>query len=219
MNNLDFNFFCTGCTRSREYREAHCFTKYRIRRYNKGEYITTKGERVRELSIVLEGAINVSFLLDSGHIIRSVNHSAPVPIGGVAILSRDNRYLVDTQATEPCTTINVRREDIIEQTKLCETLLMNLFDYSSSRVDVLSNHLSILSQRSIKAKVAYYILICSKSGKYHFDRSIKELAEHLCVERPSLSRALSQLVTEGVITHNRGKGEILDTPALEAMVS
>lgn len=219
MNNLDFNFFCRDCKQSAEYREANCFTNYRIRRYNKGEYIAFKGDRVKELAITVEGAINVSFVLDSGLIMRSVNHSAPTPIGGVALFSKENRYLVSTQAIEPCTIISVSREDVLEQTKRCDDLLMSLIDYSASRVDVLSKHLALLTQRSIKAKVAYYILMCAKGNRYRFDRSIKELSEYLCIERPSLSRALSQLVNDEIITHHRGEGEILNSQTLKALLS
>ncbi len=149
---------------------------------------------------------------------RSINHKAPTPIGGVAIFSKNNRYRADIKALEPCTTISVGREDVLAQMRQCEDFIMNLIDFPASRVDVLAQHLAIMTQRSIKSKVAYYILTCSDGKRFRFGMSIKELSEHICVERPSLSRTISQLVDEGIITHRRGEGEIVDSAALQELV-
>lgn len=218
MNNLDFNFFCTGCQEPQEYREANCFTRYRIRHFERGDYISIKGDRVKELSIVVKGSINVSFLLDSGVIIRSIDHQAPTPIGGVALFSAENRYMVDTRALEPCTIISVARDDVTRQMNHCQRFLINFIDYSASRVDVLAKHLAILSQRSIGSKLAYYILMCSSGCHFRFTKKIKDLSEHLCVERPSLSRVLSQFAREGIITYRNGEGEILDMDRLKRYI-
>lgn len=218
MDNLDFNYFCYDCKQSREYREANCFTKYKVRKYEKGEYIAFKGDRVKELSIVVEGVINVAFTLDTGLIIRSIDHKAPTPIGGVAIFSKENRYMVDTQAVEPCTIISVDRDDITAQIHKCNDFLMSLIDYSASRVDVLAKHIAILTQRNVKSKLAYYILMQSDGKKYRFTKSIKELSEYICVERPSLSRAIANLVDDGMITYHRGSGEILNITALRGLL-
>lgn len=218
MNNLDFSFFCSDCKQSREYREANCFTNYRIRRYEKGEYIAFKGERVKELSIIVEGAINVSFLLDSGLIIRSINHKAPTPIGAVAIFAKENRYMVDTKAIEPCTLISIHRDDVMAQMRQCQDFMMNFIDYSASRVDVLAKHLAVLNQRSISAKLAYYILMCVDGRSYKFTKNIKGLAEYLCVERPSLSRIIAKFVDEGIITYHNGGGEICDEVRLKELI-
>ncbi len=218
MDNLDFNYFCKDCKRSDDYRRENCFTRYRIRRYEKGEYITFKGDRVKELAIAVDGAVNVSFVLDSGVIMRSIDHCAPTPIGAIAILSKEGRYMVDTKALEPLTTISITREDLISQMSRCRDFMTSFVDFSASRVGALSEHLALLSQRSIAAKLAYYILICSKDGKrYDLNRSIKSLAEHLCVERPSLSRVIAQLSSRGIITYHDGSGEIIDIEELKSI--
>lgn len=214
MNNLDFNFFCSGCTQSKAYREANCFVKYRIKKYDKGTYIAFKGDVVKELSVVVEGTINVSFVLDTGLIIRSTDHKAPTPIGGVALFSKENRYMVDTKAVEPCTVISVRREDVAAQMCRCGIFLANFIDYSASRVDALAKHLSVLTQRGIKNKLAYYILMHSEGSRYKFAKSIRDLSEYLCVERPSLSRVIAQFVEDGIITYRGGEGEICDMKRL-----
>ncbi len=219
MDNLNFNFFCSDCKKSAEYRRANCFTKYRIKHYDKGEHIAFKGDIARELSIAVTGSINVSFVLDSGIIIRSTDHVAPSPIGAVALFSKENRYLADTIAKEECTIISVQKMDVMAQMAECQDFLTNFIDFSASRVEALARHLAVLSQHSIASKLAYYIFICSGDNRhYKFGKSIKALAEYLCVERPSLSRVISQFVEQGFITYHAGEGEIVDSNGLKELI-
>lgn len=219
MDNLDFNFFCLDCKQTAAYRKENCFTRYSVRHYKKGNYIAFKGDRVKELSILTEGAINVSFVLESGLIIRSIDHQAPSPIGAIAILSKEGKYMADTQAIEPATTINISREDLIVQMGKCGDFMVNFIDFSASRIGILSDHIALLSQRSISAKLAYYVFVNSQDGiNYSFKKSIREVSEHLCVERPSLSRIIAKFVDQGLITYHNGVGEIVDIKGLSAII-
>lgn len=219
MNNLDFNFFCRQCKKSREYREANCFTKYRIKRFRQGEYLAIKGDKVLKLSLLVSGSITVSFVLPTGTEIRKVKHSAPYPMGALALLGKENRYRVYILANEECEVISVKREEVERQIMSCREFMLSFFDYSTSKLDIFAEHLAILTQRSIAAKLAYYIFSCSKDGKsYKFTKSIKELAEYIAVERPSLSRVIANFVDEGYITYYRGTGEILKVRELEGII-
>ncbi len=219
MNNLGFNYFCKDCKQKEEYRCANCFTNYRLKSYEKGEYLAYTGGRVRELKLVVQGSVAVLFVLPSGVVIRTVQHSAPYPIGALALLGRENRYRVDVVAQENCTVIGVSREQIEERMMNCREFMLSYFDYATSKVDLFVEHLAILSQRSIRAKLAFYIFLCSnRLNEYKFDKSIRELAEYICVERPSLSRVVAKFVDDGLITYSHGKGQILDINGLKDIV-
>lgn len=219
MNNLDFNYFCKGCTQSEEYRRENCFTNYRVRKYKKGEKIAFCGDRVRELGIIVEGEINVSFVLESGLITRSVNHTAPVPIGAIALFSEKGKYLVDTHAITDCTLLSISKDEATAQMGKCPLFMTNFIGHSTSRVSALSKHLALLSQRSISSKLAYYILSCSKDGvSFKFTKKVNALAHLLCVERPSLSRVIAQFVDQKLITYKNGIGKITKLEALKSLV-
>ncbi len=219
MDNLDFNFFCDDCRKSRDYRAANCFVDYRIKRFERGEYLAFTGDRVRDLSLLVRGAIIVSFVLPSGVVIRSVRHEAPYPMGALALLGRQNRYRVDITADQDCDVIFVGRREVERQIMSCREFMLSYFDYTTSKLDLFVEHLSLLSQRSIAAKLAYYIFICSSDGKsYKFNRSIASLAHHLCVERPSLSRVIAKFAKEQIISYRDGEGEILDVERLKGFV-
>ncbi|MFI3322351.1 MAG: Crp/Fnr family transcriptional regulator [Rikenellaceae bacterium] len=218
MDNLDFNFFCRDCKKSDEYKRVNCFVKYRVRKFDKGDHIAFKGDRVEELGVLTQGQIRVSFVLETGLVIRSMLHEAPYPIGAVALFSKNNRYRVDIDAIEKSAVVSVPREEVERQMIECRDFMRSYIDYATSRLDMFTEHLSILAQRSIKSKLAYYILICSDGKQYRFSKNIKDLADYLCVERPSLSRVIAQFVASGIITYDGKEGKILDSSALKEFV-
>ncbi|KAK9659760.1 Crp-like helix-turn-helix domain, partial [Popillia japonica] len=77
--------------------------------------------------------------------------------------------------------------------------------FIADRVQFLSERLKIFSQKGIKGKIAYYILQRDKNGSFDLGRSIASLAEYFGVERPSLSRAISEMVKDGIITFDAGR--------------
>ncbi|MFI3249083.1 MAG: Crp/Fnr family transcriptional regulator [Rikenellaceae bacterium] len=218
MNNLDFNFFCSSCTKDDAYREANCFTKYRIKRYRAGEYITYMGDPARELSIVATGSVITELVLDSGVVYTSVPHSAPYPIGAIALFSKENRYRADIKAYDDCEVIAVARDDVEDQLAECRIFMRNFIAYTTQKIDLFTDHINVLTQINLKAKLAFYIFSMSKDGTFIFDKKLEPLATYLCVERPSLSRALSELVKDGVISYRRGEGEIIDRMALKSLL-
>ncbi len=218
MNSLDYSYFFTKDEVSGDYHPATGFNTFQLREYHKGEYIATKGEVVSSLSIVVEGSITVEFVIDSGLVIRSVRHAAPILIGAMALLTNESRYLADTIANEDVKIITYSREQIERRMQSDIKFMYNLISFISSRVENLSSHIAILAQRNIKAKVAYYIFISSNGVHYRFTRSIASLAEYLCVTRPSLSRTISQMVAEGLISYKNGEGKILDPSAMKALL-
>ncbi len=219
MNNLDFNFFCADCKKSREYRAENCFANYRVKRFERGDYLAFKGDKVRDLALLVSGSITVTFPLSSGVVLRSMYHAAPYPLGAVALLGRENRYRVDVMANDDCEVILVSREEIERQIMTCREFMLSFFDYSTSKIDMFVEHLTLLSQRSLAAKLAYYIFISSEDGKhYKFTKSIRGVSEYLCVERPSLSRVIAKFVDDGLISYHDGAGDIVNIKGLKALI-
>ncbi len=218
MHRFDYSYFCSSCPESQQYREANCFTSYRMEHYKAGEYIAYKGEVVTELSMLEKGSIVVETVLDSGLLLTSRVRKAPFPIGAVALFAKDNRYRVNIKAREESTFSVVSRNEIEERMVNCRTFLHSFIAYNAEMVDVFASHLSLLTHKNLRAKLAYYIFTRSKGQEFKFDKRVGELATYLCVERPSLSRAISQLVDDGIITYSRGEGKILNAQALKELL-
>ncbi len=218
MKNIDYSFFYSQDPKTGEYKAASDFDNSKIRSYKKGDYINYKGDQANELSIVVEGEITIEFVLDSGFVIRSVKHQAPTLVGAIAILTHEGRYLTDVIANTDVLVISFTRMQIERRMQSSVEFMYNLISFISSRVEFLSSHIAILTQKNIKAKLAFYILLCSDGKKYKFDKSIAKLASYIAVERPSLSREISKLVDEGIISYEKGSGEIIDDRRLKELL-
>lgn len=218
MNNLDFNYFCSSCPESESYRVANCFVNYRIREYAQGDHIAYKGDKASELTILVEGSVKTNLLLESGIYYTSKLHHAPYPIGALAIFSNEESYRADIVALEKCVVIALTREDIEDQMCRCRRFLRSFISYNNAKLDMFSRHLSILTHKSLKGRLSFYILTLAKGRDFTFDKKLEELATYLAVERPSLSRAIAQMVDDGVISYNRGEGAILDVEALRQLL-
>jgi len=84
--------------------------------------------------------------------------------------------------------------------------LANYLNAISNRAQFLSSKLWFLSFRTIREKVAQYLLSLtqeSKSDKVVISKSQGELAEFFGVTRPSLARVFSEMEQEGFITVER----------------
>ncbi len=218
VNNLDFNYFCSSCSKSREYRAANCFTKYSVKHYQAGECIVYRGSSVNRLSILVKGSLETQLVLDSGITYTSVQHSAPYPMGALALFSADRRYRADFVAKEECTIISVATSDVEDQMATCRTFLRNFLAYNSLKIDLFTRHLSVLTHKSLKSRLAFHLLVIAKEGRFKFEGTLDDLATYLNAERPSLSRVIAQLATDGVIAYHRGQGEILDAVALRNLL-
>ena len=89
---------------------------------------------------------------------------------------------------------------------------------NANRMQYFSERLKIFAQKGIKAKIVYYILSREQNGEFDLGRSVASLAEYFGVERPSLSRALSEMVRDGIITFQNGKGKILNNNRLSELL-
>ena len=100
----------------------------------------------------------------------------------------------------------------------CPQYMRGFMAFNANRMQYISERLKIFAQKGIKGKIVYYILSRERDGEFELGRSIASLAEYFGVERPSLSRAMSEMVKEGIITLHAGKGQILDFKALEKLL-
>ncbi len=92
--------------------------------------------------------------------------------------------------------------------------------YISNRVSFLSDKLRLVSLRTIRAKLAYYLLKESEGGEKSFQlKTTKEsIARLFSVSRPALVKVMMEMAEEGgIIEVDRRKITILNRVALQNM--
>lgn len=218
--NRNLLFFCSMCREkaTEEIEKLKCTIDHKIKHFKKGELIASQGASVSYLYMLTNGKAKSEIISDSGVIISMEEVAAPYPLTAAFLFADNNNLQVDIVAMEDCEIILISKIAIEKQIAKCPGFLRGFMAFAANHAQFLSDRLKIFSQKGIKAKIAYYILQHEKSMKFELGRSITSLAEYFGVERPSLSRAISEMVKSGIIEYDGGKGKILNYTAIQELL-
>ena len=220
MENLALLFFCATCRdkSSKEVSKISCSVPHTVKNYKKGEHIVYQGDKVAYLYMLAKGKVKTEIVSDTGLTLHVEEIKAPYPLAAAFLFADNNRFPVDVIALEDSEIILIRKDSIEKQMAKCPHFLRGFMAFTANRVQFLSERLKIFSLKGIKTKVAFYILQHTKGNKFELGRNIASLAEYFGVERPSLSRAISEMVRDGIIEYKAGKGRINNHDAIKNML-
>lgn len=220
MDNLNLLFFCTVCREksAEELAKVKCTIPHTIKNYRKGEYIAYQGDEVAYLYMLAKGRVKTEIVSDPGLTLHIEELKAPYPLASAFLFATNNRFPVDVIALEDSEVILIKKDAIEQKMASCPHFLRGFLAFTANRMQFLSDRLKIFSLKGIKAKVAFYILKRTKNNEFELGRSIASLAEYFGVERPSLSRAISEMVRDGIIEFEAGKGRIINQNAIKEML-
>ncbi len=192
-----------------------------IKSFTKGQTIAQRDEEVNNLCIVVAGSVKGEMVDFSGKILKIEEMFAPQPIAHAFLFGERNRYPVDVIAIEDCKILFIPKPDVIRMLQQNDVILRNYLNAISNRAQFLSNKLWFLSFKTIKEKVAHYLLNLLRSESASaivLPKSHQELAEFFGVTRPSLARVFAEMQDEGIITVNRREISIINRNKLLAMI-
>ncbi|MDD4761201.1 MAG: Crp/Fnr family transcriptional regulator [Bacteroidaceae bacterium] len=220
MEKQDLLFFCTLCRDkpAEEIEKLQCTIPHTLKLFKRDEYIAYQGDKVTRLFMLIRGKVRTEIVSNSGLTLPMSDISAPFPLAAAFLFADDNRFPVDVIALEECEVIYISKEAIEQQMAKCSGFMRGFMAFNANQMQHISERLKIFAQKGIKAKVAYYLLAREKKGAFELDRSVASLAGYFGVERPSLSRAISEMVHDKIITFHSGKGEIIDFSAMEMLI-
>jgi len=192
-----------------------------VKSFSKGQTIAQREDEVKNLCVIIDGSVKGEMVDFSGKILKIEEMQAPMPIAHAFLFGERNRYPVDVVALEDCKILFIPKADFMRLMQQNATVLSNYLNAISNRAQFLSNKLWFLSFKTIKEKIAHYLLNISRSESKTtivLPKSHQELAEFFGVTRPSLARVFADLEAEGVITVNRREINIIDKSKLMEMI-
>lgn len=216
MKNEDLLFFCTICRNKSkdEIAKIKCSIPHVTKSFKKGELITSHDEAITHLMMLIKGCVKIEIISNSGLTLPLDEIDAPYPLLSSFLFADNNLLPVDITAITECEVIFIRKEAIEKQLMACPGFLQGFLSFNANHTQQMSERLKIFAQRGIKSKVGYFILSKAVNGEFEFDHSISSLAEYFGVDRSSLSRVISELVRENIISIAGGKGYIINQKAL-----
>jgi CRP/FNR family transcriptional regulator, dissimilatory nitrate respiration regulator len=190
------------------FEKCHCLTKT----YEVGDIAAFSGEPVNFLIIVIEGSVKGEMVDFSGKIIKIDDIRAPNPLASAFIFGKQNKFPVNVMANERTKLLYIPKYDLMKMLQADIRLMQNFLNVISGHTQILANKLKFLSFKTIKGKIAQYILSLAGPDKDVVELPLTQhdLAEQFGVARPSLARALGEMAEEGMIEVDRKAVRIVD---------
>ena len=213
-------FLCPIC-RSIPVHERETFldsVSYRTKSFKKGEWIAQQGDRVSALYILSKGSVKAEMISESGTVLNIETIHAPHPLASAFLFAEKNQFPVDVVALSDCDIILISKDSITKQLSCNETFLQGFMAFTSNRAHFLSERLKFLSTKTIKGKLSQYIVAKAVDMDFIWDMNQTALAEYFGVARPSLSRSLSEMINEGIISLKGKRGKILHLAKLKELI-
>jgi CRP/FNR family transcriptional regulator, dissimilatory nitrate respiration regulator len=193
---------------------------FRLKEYARDEYLAFSRDVCNDLLIVVRGSVRGEMTDLSGKKLKIEDIDSPRPLAAAFIFGRENRFPVDIVANEPYTVMIIPRDVLIFLLQNSMVILKNYLNTISSRTQFLSNKIRFLSFKTIKEKMANYILAQNESGgkTITLNQSQTELADFFGVTRPSLARALAEMEKDGILRTERREITILNREKLNKLL-
>lgn len=182
-----------------------------IKDYKKNEIIYNENDKCNNISLIIFGSINIYTYTytEKDYSIATLKENDM--FGQFLLFSKNPYYLGNIVATQTCRIVNISKKNLLTLFQKDITFLENALELFSNNVKEIQERVKILSQKSIKDSVMFYLKEKErKTGSCFISIPKKEiLAKYLNIPRPSLSRVLIELKQEGVINSSKNIIEII----------
>ena len=168
--------------------------------FPKDAMIALQGEPCDRLIILIYGSVKGEMTDPAGKSLKIEDMVAPMALASAFLFGNNAFFPVNVVANEEVELMQIPKQELLRLFQLDQRILQNYLGMISSRAQFLSEKLRFHSFKSLKAKVAFYLL--NEAGKGHqfkMKHSQNDLAELFGVARPSVGRVFMQLQEEGLI--------------------
>ena len=190
--------------------------KYEIKKYSPNESIAFRGDEVRGLYIILKGTLSTEMLTQEGNIIKIEELVPSDVIASAFVFGKKNSFPVDLNAKDEAEILFIERKEFLKILFSKEKILENFLNEVSNKTQLLTSKIwNSFNNKTIKKKFCDYVKKNQKNNLFSI-QNLGALAEYFGVERPSLSRVLSDLVKDEKLERiGRNKYKILDKDFFE----
>ena len=193
---------------------------YSIKTHKKNSILFRQGDLCDALYILITGSVKTEMITENGNLLGVEIINAPRPLAPAFIFSSNNRFPVDVTAIEDVEVLRIPKDEVMRLMNEHPDFMQQFLKHSANRTQFLTNRLQLLSIKTIKGKIAHFLL--EQAGEegmtFRINRNQTELAEFFGVARPSLARSLSEMLDDKVIEVNKKEYKILDIKKLRDLL-
>ena len=176
-----------------------------VKEFAKGEYIVRQGTPIQFLYLLVAGSVRTAMLTQDDNVLEIDTLTPITPLAPAFIFANQNIFPVDVVALEPTVLFLIPKSTLQQEMMQNAKLFQNFLRINSNMIVFLSRKVQMLSIRSLRMKLAIYFLenTSEEQTSFHLHRTQSQLAEYFGVQRPSLSRTLGAMITDGAISLDR----------------
>ena len=191
-------------------------TKYEIKKYSLDEPIAFRGDEVKGLYVILKGTLTTEMLTEEGNVIKIEELVKSDVIASAFIFGDRNCFPVDLRVKEKAEVLFIERKEFLKLLFSQEQILENFLNEVSNKTQLLTTKIwNNFNNKTIKKKFCNYVNRKQEKGEFIIE-NLGALAEFFGVERPSLSRVLSDLVKDEKLERiGRNRYKVLDKEFFE----
>lgn len=194
---------------------------FQIKKYAKNDIVVVAGETAANLLIIISGSVRGEMIDYSGKTTKIEDIEAPKPLAAAFLFGQQNKYPVTVTSNNEARILIIPVTEFLKILQLNTQILRNYLNIISSRTQFLSQKLNFLSFKTIKGKVAHFLL--QQAGeKFHsveLKNTQQQLADLFGVTRPSLARVFGEMQKEGLINVKNKTVSILNKQALNELTN
>lgn len=190
--------------------------KCSVKAYPKNELIIRQGDVCDALYMLTLGSVKTEMITENGSLLGIEIIKAPRPLAPAFLFSDNNHFPVDVTTLEEVEIMKIPKDEIMHLMMTNPDFMKQFLTHNSNRTQFLTNRLQLLSIKTIKGKLAHFLLeqVVGTEKTFTLNRNQTELADFFGVARPSLARSISEMVHEGIISINKKEFSIVDMKRL-----
>lgn len=176
-----------------------------IRAYGKNNVIHFPGDLCDKMEITLSGKLVVESIDEDGNLISIAEFFEDEILGGNLLFSKTPYYPMTITAKEPALILEISKERLLALFSENVEFLRCYLEYAADKVVILGNRIRHYSNKSIRRMLVTFLEHESKkqqSKHIELKMTKKALSEKIGVQRTSLSRELSKMREEGLISYD-----------------
>lgn len=162
--------------------------------YPAGRRMLNIGDPCRSLMILIEGQAEARMMSEEGREVLVDLLKAPMLMAPAFLFSSQNTVPVEVTALTNCAVWFIDKEAFFDFMRAEPTVLRAFLEVLSQRGHFLSSKMRSFAVKGLRNRVLEYL---ENNGNI---TSVAATAQQLGVTRPSLSRVLSEMVGEGLVT-------------------
>lgn len=195
--------------------------KHQIRQFRNGEMLAQTGDEVDKAIILLEGRLQGEMVDFAGNSLKIEELDPPQMVAAAFLFGPRSLFPVYLSAKTDGKILVVSKKEFTAMLTLESRIMVNYLNIVSGKAQFLSGKINFLSLKTIKEKVAFYLLQqMNNSGKksLSIEQTQTNLSELFGVTRPSLSRTILEMEKQKILTWSRDRVEILDLKKLNTIL-